>query len=66
MTGFPFIDSLVIIFDDSKVRIYASQELATDTTRNLLFNEAYMVNDNKLYRYVFTEEDYNNAEVIEE
>jgi len=60
-------DSVVIVFDDTKRIIYYQtyslpmfRELP-DNKRNILDDSTYAHESNTLYRYTFTEEDYNNA-----
>ncbi len=57
-------DSISIVFDNVKFQSYAYVE---DVDRNILSNESYLIEDNgDTYRYVFTKEDYENAEPIGE
>ncbi|SMO32760.1 hypothetical protein SAMN06265379_10152 [Saccharicrinis carchari] len=57
-------DSLVIIFDDNrKAKIIWNGDNTSlgGIDKNLLSDEAYTIEDNENYRYVFTEQDYDNA-----
>ena len=58
-------DSLVIVFNDNKRQIYYMDPIFKSlpvSKRNILNDSSYTHESNKLYRYSFTEEDYNNAE----
>ncbi len=60
------IDSSTVIYDGEKIEIYTFALNTVDIIdRNLLYNESHIINGDER-RYIFTEEDYNNAEVIEE
>ena len=59
-------DSIIVIFDHTKIIQYylLSGKLTSipKTNRNTLDDQSYEVLSNELYRFVFTEEDYENAE----
>lgn len=61
-------DSIIVTFDKKKKQIFTNISRSyyrnitpSDKTKNILFDDAYKVESNTLYRYTFTEEDYNNA-----
>lgn len=61
-------DSLVIIYDDKKRQTYWISSTAYETsplsTRSPLNDSDYVIENKVLYRFDFTEEDYENAEEI--
>ncbi len=71
-------DSLIIIFDDSRIAITKTTSkwnedstvyLRTDPLligidKYLFSDEAYTIESKESYRYIFTEQDYENAEKI--
>lgn len=60
-------DSIIIYFDEIKRIIYYQANSfpifrgIPNNKRNILNDSSYTHESNKLYRYTFTEEDYNNA-----
>ena len=60
-------DSIIVTFDNEKRQLYYGDILTSSpfTDRNILSEEPYEVLSNELYRFVFTEEDYENAADIE-
>lgn|SRR5690606_1601808 len=71
----PFIafdaDSIVITFDNKKRQIYyysvteyKLKGLPDNKMRNVFNESAYTIESEDLYRYIFIEEDYENAEEI--
>lgn len=64
-------DRLIIVFDNNRKAIIEKNEatydyMLTGIDKNILSDEPYTVESNTLYRYVFTEEDYENATVCPE
>lgn len=63
-------DSIAVIFDNLKSQSYYSDKLTElptstpPTDKNIYFEESYEVINNLLYRFTFTEEDYENAEAL--
>ncbi len=62
--GQGIIDSATVIYNGERVEIHV-RDGTRFLNRNLFHNESYIINGDE-HRYIFTEEDYNNAEVIEE
>ncbi len=60
-------DSIVVTFNNEKRQFYYGDILTSTpfTDRNILSDESYEVLSNELYRFVFTEEGYENAADIE-
>ncbi len=57
-------DSLVVVFEELRQTYYS---LSTECKISLLCNDAYIIEENgEVYRYTFTNEDYENAEPIGE
>lgn len=57
-------DSLVIIFDNNrkgKITWNGDNTTLEGINKNLFSDEVYTIENNENYRYVFIEEDYNNA-----
>ena len=54
-------DSLTVTFDNMRILYYS---FPTTGNRNLLSNDSYIIESDELYRYIFTEQDYENAEEI--
>lgn len=64
LSAFQDPDSLVIIFDDirkAKIVWDGHNTSLEGIDKNLLSDEAYIIENNENYRYVISEEDYNNA-----
>ena len=62
-------DSVIVIYDNEKQQIYYwddGYKAIPPTSRNILSNDLYTIENNELYRFTFTEEDYENAEFIED
>ncbi|QDH78082.1 hypothetical protein FKX85_03135 [Echinicola soli] len=65
------MDSVGVTYNDTRRQIYyysyKDHELLSlpESTRNILDDRVFEVVSNILYRFTFTEEDYQNAEVIE-
>ncbi|GAA0892882.1 hypothetical protein GCM10009122_25610 [Fulvivirga kasyanovii] len=61
-------DSIIVVFDNQKKQIYYHGDIVVTATpptdRNVLLNEAYEIINDELYRFTFTEADYENAEEI--
>ena len=59
-------DSIIVVFDNEKKQTYHGDILTATppTNRNILSEDAYEVISNELYRFTFTEADYENAEEI--
>lgn len=59
-------DSIIVVFDNEKKQIYHGDILTATppTNRNILSEDAYEVINNELYRFTFTEADYEIAEEI--
>lgn len=62
-------DSIVVFFDNERIqRYHVVQGFEIFSTppseRNIFSDESYEVINNNLYRFTFTEEDYENAEEL--
>ena len=64
-------DSVVIIFDNERKQTYylsfnplGFESVPKNQDRNIFDESTYMVENIELYRYIFTEEDYENAEKL--
>ena len=62
-------DSIVVFFEETRQQIYYGEEgvgfhATPQTERNILMNEAYTIINDGLYEFIFTEQDYENAEPI--
>jgi hypothetical protein len=62
-------DSAIVTFEYLKKQIYTyvyseSGYLVIPQTRNVFLDSSYTIENIELYRFTFTEEDYNNAEPI--
>ena len=64
-------DSVVITFDNEKRQIYylsiitfGFESVPKNQNRNIFDESTYMIENIELYRYIFTEEDYENAEKL--
>ena len=67
VAAFHWSDSAVATFNNEKRITYLFSQLGSvPPPRNILFNSSYVAESNELYRFTFTEEDYENAELIEE
>lgn len=61
-------DSIIVTYDNAKRQIYYWNDgfkAIPPTSRNILSNDVYTIENNELYRFTFTEEDYENAELID-
>lgn len=62
-----YSDSIIVYFDNDKRQIYylnnGLQSQPIVASRHILNEGAYIIKSNELYRFVFTEQDYNNAEM---
>src|SRR5699024_7679526 len=66
-TFFGGSDSLIVTFDNKKRQIYYLDDdykSIPKTSKNILSNEVYTIESEELYRFIFTEEDYENAEEL--
>jgi hypothetical protein len=66
-TFYGFSDSIIVIFDSKKAQIYYLKnglQSKPQISSNILSNDSYVIESDKLYRYTFTEEDYENAEKL--
>ena len=65
-TYFNGCDSVVVIYDDKKRQIYYFNkngfQSQPQTVRNILEEDAYIKENKEMYRFIFTEEDYESAE----
>ncbi len=60
-------DSIIVTFDNKKRQLYYLDDgykAIPNTSNNILNNDAYIIENDELYRFTFTEEDYENAEEI--
>ncbi len=69
LTAFWVPDSLIILFDESRKGIIHRKDsnfrvALRGIDKNLFSDEAYTIENNESYRYIFTEQDYENAEKI--
>jgi len=59
-------DSVVVTFDNLKRQIYYFSNYGAASSpkvfRNIFIDSTYTIESNELYRFIFTEEDYNMAE----
>ncbi|QDH78080.1 hypothetical protein FKX85_03125 [Echinicola soli] len=63
-------DSVRVTFNSDKEQVYVNfsgKDWANiaPSERNILLEASYQIIDEEIYRFTFTEEDYQNAEVIE-
>jgi hypothetical protein len=64
-------DSVVITFDNEKRQIYylsiitfGFESVPKNQDRNIFDESTYLIENIELYRFIFTEEDYENAEKL--
>jgi len=55
-------DSSVVIIDNVRIMMSNGFSVKPSSSRNILDDREYTIENNELYRFIFTEEDYNNAE----
>ncbi len=64
-TFYGFSDSIVVVYDTKKIQIYYLNngfQSQPHIIKHVLNDDSYVIESNELYRYTFTEEDYENAE----